>query len=367
MNKLRSQKNRKHLITLVCLLVGMLVLTSAVYANSDDAKGYTNFKNALKQLAFYEDNYTLEGSVDLAFDDKSFSATEMAFTQDKNNSSTLTKNRDSVFSSETYLVDGTYYTYYPKTNTYSTYESGNSEGNRLDITDPMVKKTVNFIELLGDTVVGDLKNNVVYVGGEGGAKDYTVNISGTQIPEVVNAGLSLMMGTVNNDYNMPDAYVSYQDYLAALSAYYEKETGKQFDDEAYNTGELDTEEMEIAMRTYYEDILAEKGDKGFLFVEADGSHNYYGTYDEFINSQPGAVNTSKIIEDLGGNPYIDSVHCDFSIDKDGNLSAISLKAVMAGKDDAGEKHTASMEIKGTATNFGTSKVELPDLSNAKKL
>ena len=39
-------KQKRHFVTAVCLLVGMMVLTTSVYANYDNANGYSNYKSA---------------------------------------------------------------------------------------------------------------------------------------------------------------------------------------------------------------------------------------------------------------------------------------------------------------------------------
>ena len=130
---------------------------------------------------------------------------------------------------ESYSKDGTYTVFYPDENYYYQYEGSYSSG-RVDADDPSVQKGIRFMELLADTMVGDLKNNVVLVGGEDGAKDYTVNISGTQVPEVVNAGLSMIFTSYNsNSYNSEPSCVSYEEYMKAFRQYYQEQTGQELD------------------------------------------------------------------------------------------------------------------------------------------
>ena len=57
-------KQKRHMITAVCMLVGLMVLTTSVYANYDNASGYSNYKSALKNLLLETDNVTLDADVE---------------------------------------------------------------------------------------------------------------------------------------------------------------------------------------------------------------------------------------------------------------------------------------------------------------
>jgi len=74
MKRMQTMKRSKHFTTLVCLLVGMLVLTSAVYANYDSANGYSSYKNALKYLAFEADNVTADVELRMDIDGEEYAA-----------------------------------------------------------------------------------------------------------------------------------------------------------------------------------------------------------------------------------------------------------------------------------------------------
>ena len=65
---LKKLKGKRHGATALCLLLGLTMVTSAAYANYDDAKGYSSYKAALKNLAFYEDNFTMEGKFEMLVD-----------------------------------------------------------------------------------------------------------------------------------------------------------------------------------------------------------------------------------------------------------------------------------------------------------
>ena len=69
-------------------------------------------------------------------------------------------------------------------------------------------KIIRFVELAGDTLVGDLKNNIVYVSGDDDSASYEINLDAIQIPELANAGLSAFFSTLaQNTYNQDDPYM----------------------------------------------------------------------------------------------------------------------------------------------------------------
>ncbi|WP_324823282.1 hypothetical protein [Sinanaerobacter sp. ZZT-01] len=199
-------RHKKHFVTLVCLVVGMLVLTTAVYANYDDAKGYTNYKDSLKHLLFEADNYTLNYQAKIKMDDEMIQtligneklAGKNRSHYEKSGDSSDEKSR--VYDYYTFTEGNKYYSYYPETNTY--YEgkiSSDRSGSLMGSDDATVKKAVRFTELLADTLIGDLKNNVILESSKDGVKEYSIHVSGNQIPEIVNAGLSLAFTASNSE------------------------------------------------------------------------------------------------------------------------------------------------------------------------
>lgn len=204
-------RRRKHFITLVCLVVGMLVLTTAVYANYDDAKGYTNYKNALKRLAFEEKNFTAEYDSKITIDGKEVMMAEANYKCADGNNSQYSKTQDllagnennkgNVYENYTYVNGKNAYYYYVDTNEYYQGEVSKNSGTLIPLDDATSKKAVRFAELLADTIVGDLKNNVVLESSKDGMKHYSIQVSGNQIPEIVNAGLSLMFTAGNSADN----------------------------------------------------------------------------------------------------------------------------------------------------------------------
>ncbi|MFV0517852.1 MAG: hypothetical protein ACK5MV_10705 [Aminipila sp.] len=358
-----SFKGRKHAVTATCLLVGMFMLTSAVYANYDDAKGYTNYKNAMKKLAFYEENFTVEGKATMLIDDEAFTTMNVDAKMDGKNTFMHTKNtmagdEDNTIESFQWQDGKTFYSYNPEANTYYTYESSGSV--RPDMSDPTMKKAIRFTELLADAMVGDLKNNFVLTSGENGNKSYSVNISGSQIPEVINAGLSLMFTAANDASNIrANSYVTYENHMKAFGAFYEEKTGKTFEQSTYNS--TWDEEMEKVNDEFYEkynDVLESHDNVGIVHVKADGSYDYYKNYEEYTkNVKLPSVSEDQLFNMLGTDPYIDNATCNFTLDKDGKFISNEMSASMVGVDDKGKKHSITIKGEFNVKDYGTTKVE----------
>lgn len=285
-------RGRKHAVTATCLLVGMFVLTSAAYANYDDSRGYTSYKDAVKDLAFYQDNLSADGEMSILVDGENMATIKGVFKRDGNDCYARIVSEDS-FSTEKstdekvqVTKDGKTYYYTPETNSYIISDS--KVDFKPDMSDPAVKKGIKFAELFADSMVGDLKNNFVLASKDGDNRTYSVNVSGGQIPEVVNAGISLMFTAANNADR------------AQASAEYEKNVA--------------------ASNDASKDIMAM----------------------------------------LGTDPYIDSVACNFTLDKDGKLISNDMQASMTGVDSKGKKHTITMKGTYNISDYGTTKVDTFD-------
>lgn len=370
--KLKKFKGKKHAMTAGCLLVGMFVLTSAVYANYDDARGYTNYKEAVKDLTFSAENFTSEGRAEIIMDGEVLSYMEVTGKLDGNNMSSYATagTGDGKLLSEAYSYSKgkKQYTYYPASGGY--YEYSTEGIGRPDLSDPTVSKAVRFVELFADTMVGDLKNNFVLVSNEDGLRNYSINVSGSQIPEIVNAGISLMFTASNSSREEYEpSYVTYEDYMSAFKAYYLEKTGTEMNSEAYY-GEW-SEEMENISADFYEQydlILEDKGNVGIVYVKADGSHEYYDTYDEYADAvDSGSFESYAIMSKLGSEPYIENASCNFTVDKEGRLVSTIMEATMTGEDENGGKHSITLKCNADVFDYGNTTVDTFDKEGKQKL
>ena len=363
-----KMKHKKHFRTFVCLVAGVMMLTTAVYANYDNASGYSNYKNAVKQLILEEDNYSAEFGASLDVDGTLVGKTEGTI-KNAGTDYSVYNNTMEAGSSEnvneyyTYKNGGINYNYYPESNKYHSYE-GDANSKLIDLDDATAQKAVRFVELLADTFVGDLKNNFVMVSDEDGVRDYVVNISGSQVPEVVNAGISLMFTTYNNESNMAGS-IMYEDYDATRSAYYTEKTGKTYvlpDYENFTDEEWKAEdEFFSELYARYDDVMTDKGYTGVLFVKTDGSYVYYDTYEEYcLNETVSPASSDNILTLLGDDPSIECVNCTIKLDEQGRLLENSYEAALSGMDSKGTVHTVIMNIEGSIFDYGNTIADVFD-------
>ncbi len=358
-------KGRKHAVTATCLLVGMFVLTSAAYANYDDSRGYTSYKDAVKDLAFYQDNFSADGEMSILVDGEKMATIKGTLKLDDDDyyirtvSEASSNKEGSKSESIQVYKDGKAYYYAPESNSY--WKSEGAESLRPDMSDPAVKKGIKFAELFADSMVGDLKNNFVLASKDGDNRTYSVNVSGSQIPEVVNAGISLMFTAANNADRSQSSYVTYESYEKTLAAYYEAQTGKKLADDFYDETNDESNNVLKDFDKKYSDVLKSKGNTGILYVKADGTYNYYKTYAEYEKNVIASNDASKdIMAMLGTDPYIDSAACNFTLDKDGKLISNEMQASMTGVDSKGKKHTITMKGTYNISDYGTTKVDTFD-------
>ena len=367
-------RRRKHFMTAVCLAVGLVVLTTAVYANYDNANGYNNYKSAIKQLAFEEENYTAEMVVSMEVDGKVLErgTVKMKMEKGKKNTVNLSENpRSNEATRETYTYEtpGKQVNYYSADNTYWESNYNNSfSGNSTTITpliprdDTSSKKATRFAELFIDTMIGDLKNNVVLISDEDGLKNYGVTLSKEQVPELINAGLSLMFAGADRQYF--DGQVDYEDWSKSYAVYYKEQTGKEY----VQPYEMNLSEEEMEKYWEEENKISEgydkkyrkemegRGNKGVLFVKADGSTEYYATTEAYMNKRNEVVDENTIWQ-LGLDPYVEKAICNVTLDKEGRLVYNYLEGTLKGIDRRGNAHTMTMKMEIKISDYGTTVAE----------
>ena len=369
-------RERRRVLTVLCLVVGMLVLTTSVYANLDDARGYSNYKESLKQLAFEADNFEATAEMNMTVDGESVQTVygEMKKADDDYSFYTKSTGADLLSgSNETeryeYQSGRDRYVFYPENNKYMYRNDVEPVGVIMPLEDESEKKAVHFMELLADTMVGDLKNNVILTSNENGIKEYSISVSRNQIPEVVRAGISLMFTASNDSYdNSEYGSVTFEEYQETFKNYYEKETGKEFNDSyfysAYDsmTEEEQNEyhEMDSDMWDKYDDIMEEKGDKGILYVKTDGSYEYFNNTKEYEETT-GKISLTNVTSKFGNDPYIENASMKVTLDEQGRLLKNDVEVKLTGVDEQGKEHTAVVTIKASISEYGTAK---PDVFNA---
>lgn len=224
--------NKKRMTLAVSLVVGIVTLSSAVLANFANSNGYTVYKNAIKDL-LKEENYTLNLKATLAVDGQEIGTAAVKELVDKNgdvkhNMFTSSSEAGSEESkSAMYYQDGMWIHYREEEGAYAMDEPNPypEKGYLFDMGQftnrvngqedtETAEKMIHFVELLSDMVVGDLKNNFVYISDDGNRYNYAINLDSFQIPELYNAGLSAMFSAAYTGNN--NGYDQSQDPLVQL-------------------------------------------------------------------------------------------------------------------------------------------------------
>lgn len=221
---------RKRMTTAVGMAVGVTLLAGAAFASYNTSNGYEIGKTAVKGLMNNE-NYTVEGKLALLIDGENVNTTEIKELYDRNGDVKLNRNEKSETSEaysgymgsasyEEYIQDNDRISVYHRPpngdvqtsvyrgeNYYNTFGSNASFDLMIDDEDKeTANKIIRFVELVADTMIGDLKNNIVYVSGDDSSSSYELNLDAVQIPEVVNAGLSAMFSSMNQ-YDTEDPFM----------------------------------------------------------------------------------------------------------------------------------------------------------------
>lgn len=209
---------KKRMTTAIGMAVGVTLLTGAAFASYNTSNGYEIGKTAVKGL-MQNENYTAELKIALLIDGENVNTTTLKELYDRNGDVQLNRTDKSETSEaykyymgatqcEEYVQDGDRIEIYhlddggEHSNIYKGYgEYCNGAFDVLNTSNDddkeMQNKIIRFAELVADTFVGDLKNNIVYVSGDDNSSSYELNLDAVQIPEVVNAGLSAMFSAVN--------------------------------------------------------------------------------------------------------------------------------------------------------------------------
>lgn len=360
-------KNPKRLMrALVCGLIGVLLLSVSAFAAYGSTSGYGKYKDAVKTLVTDTNNVTCNVNATLKYDGEVINkyATEAKIDENDvySHESSVT-NGVSDYESYTATMDGVTTSFNVNDSIYVQYESDYS--NTLFFGDES-DKIVNFAELLADTVLGDLKNNVVLLSTEDGLSNYSLGLSGEQIPAVINAGIALMTASDNTN----TGWVTYEDNEATYAAYYEETTGNSlpegYFDELYANGS-DEEwnayyEIWDAMDVKYQDMLRDEYNYDvILYVKTDGSYAVYDSYD--VYAEECLVDSGYIEDYLSDNAVLSSVVCNFSINDDNQLASNDFTVIFDTVDTKGVSHQVEFFISAKLSDYGSTVISPLDVGD----
>ena len=213
----------------ICLAVGILVLAVSAAAAFGSVNGYARYKQAVKDLLLREDNFTVQAQTHLSVDGERLLSVQMDYAKAGLNSAYHSREDHGGESHQEYrtVLDGVRTRFAGDSSFYSceSIERGEAFSNLLgyDVDNEMERRLVDFAETAVDLVVGELKNNVVQLGTEGDETIYQVRVARSQIPTLLNAGLSLF---VYDNVGVPvSRFLTYEDEIGLLFQRYEAATG----------------------------------------------------------------------------------------------------------------------------------------------
>lgn len=368
---------------LVCLVVGVLTLAISATAAFGSVNGYARYKQAVKDLLLTEDNFTAQAQVKLTVDGDEAGAVRMDYAKDGDNRSYHSRQQTdgTLYQEYSTTLDGTR-THFSSDSGYYTAEPiepggflNDVLGERLDA--ELEDRLTDFAETAADLVVGGLKNNVVQLAQEEGETLYQVQVARSQVPGLVNAGLSAL--SCYSVGKPTQRYIDYEeDYTALLLACYERASGEtlsQAEKEAYRKDCYD----DIRQQGYegllkrinrfansdwyapYETLEAEK-DQGVLYLKNDGSYVDYDTVNAFLADYPQRKG-DYLDYYVGGDVAMRDVSCTFRINEAGKLTANRFQVNLNTIDSAGGRHTIQIDIDLTLTGYGTTTVAPLDVGD----
>lgn len=363
---MKPNSNSKRLTRAVLIgIVGVLVLSVSAFAAWGSSTGYGKYKDAVTKVFTETENVTIDGKISVLYDGDVASKNEMQWKIDGTDYSRMEKELPTKYNEEY----GTEFYYWALGNTEGNFYSGednyyqyerdmNYAENPLSLGE-YGDKAVKFAKLCADTVLGDLKNNVVLVDDKNGIRSYTLDVTADQIPALINAGLDLLMSVED----VGSGYVIYDDTDAVHAFYCESVMGEPlpegYFDELYADdapGEMWDEYNTVRekMDAYYEEIRQKGGETAMLYVYSDGSYDLYEDYSEYAFDQE--YGTTDISAYLGSNAVLHKVRFDFALDENDRLVSNDLSILMNATDSKGKSHTVEMKIEVDFSDYGVTEV-----------
>lgn len=223
------KKNKNRVVrAAICIGVSVVLLTMAVFANYDNANGYSTIKTAAKNM-LYTDNMTVNASMEANIDGVSLGKYDGTIKLDKTGDVKMqsvmnfssgeytTKSLETVqdgyrYNKYDYDYDGTSYDH---SSGYKYRVSDDSFPMIMDRDNEMFTKGVNLVETLCDTLIGDVKNNIVLENTNGDSRTYRLNMTGEQLPKYMTAAFSFFCASqrADNTLNEQDIELSETEQL----------------------------------------------------------------------------------------------------------------------------------------------------------
>lgn len=308
----------------ICAAAGVCVLTSAAFASYQTANGYDSLKKSLIGALDYT-NCTISGTMEMKFDDLALAKANYDYEADLPNQmihsrteSSSDVDGDATYVSESY-EDSSHY-YYNYTNSAGEqdgfirhdYYPGDPATNLLGISNEdrgTFDKVVRFMELAADTVVGDLRNNFVCTEDTDDHTSYSITLDSVQIPEIINAGLSMVFSVSASD----STYVTYDENGNEIAMEYDENDGQYYINQMGTDPTVDTLTLNF---TTNKDGTYRDGNAEVIFKGQDENGNEH-KMTITVELSCSNVGTTVItpVTDLGVNIY--------EYDDDGNIVKVN--------------------------------------------
>lgn len=351
-------KKNRHFTTAVCFIVGIVILTTAAFANYGNANGYTAYKEAVKKM-LYMDNFSANIEVSLYDDDVRLANAENEYKLSGGDVASYSRSRsvenisgtDQTYESESWVVkgaDGNHLSYNRYSNGEWNINKYYGDVNRLSAisSEENASKIIRFVEAALDVFVGDLKNNFVYTGSDKGNSNYQLVLSGAQMPEIVNAGISLLFGGMQSENNYGRVI---NEYAGNSSIAYRASSSysSAYDDSVYSDAW---------------DLINENGGRGVAVITKDGEIKYFSEMKDYYLSDYYTYDPTdydSIFETMATEPVIETAECYLTLDDSGNLISNTLVGAVRITNYFGDTNVFRLEIKIDLSDIGSTVIDMP--------
>jgi len=344
-------KRKRYFKALVSLALGAVLLSGAALANYDNASGYSMLKNSLLKMQT-EENFSATADVVLDYNGEMLHTVRGVSMYDRNGAT-------SSYSASSYNDGGTHESWTQDGCNIYKYDTGeyalgtayskgfndsylSSTAEEKDMTD----KTVAFVELIADTMVGDLKNNFVLTDSSGGQSTYQINLQTSQIPALIQSGMSLLFSSYRYDQANSGGYVTCEDFEVLLEA-------------------ISEEEYDALFEAAWTKIA---GTNQIAYIKSDGSIVYYADQDAYLTAMGYTTDSFDIALEsafntlLDSDPVIERVGGTFSFDSHDRITEAQIEGTLAGYDASGAKQTCTLTLNVSISDYGTTTIAPFDTS-----
>lgn len=351
---------KKYLTRPVCLILSLVVLTGALTAAALVGSPYDTLKKSLLDTAFATSG-SYKANMKLYVDGKLLEDNSDQTTQQFSENASLTMNKNGIFS-----FDGNRFSIYPtgyytedNEQWYAIYRKPDGYEPNYSLTGSISRDdtAVRFVELAADFLVGDLKNNIS-ISEHDGIKTLSGTLTAGQIPELYNAGLSLMAVSQSSSNYLPTKTISETDTKWVYEETYLN--GKTKTVQVWEV-EYETELTKESFRKQY-GYFDEKEYADMLDGIANGNLYRVETNRKLVSEkteEATAGDYENVLDQPMESAAIDYMSGTAHVNKEGYLTDMSATARFMVTTIFGETHEIEVVVDVVCENMGSTVVECP--------